>query len=599
MARVRILPDILANKIAAGEVVERPASVVKELVENALDAGSRQITVDIEAGGRTLIQVADDGAGMPRDDALLALERHATSKIARDEDLAAIRTLGFRGEALPSMAAVSRFTLVTRPAGAEAGTEIRMTGGKLEDVRTVGAAPGTLVRVADLFFNTPARRKFLKSMATEMGHIGDSLASLALAHPQVHFRLTHNRRRVKDWPAVGDPLDRAVDVLGGEVRRELLPLELEAEGVAVTGWIAGPRVQRATARALYTFVNGRFVRDRTVQHAVLHGGRERFMRGQYPVAVCFLSLPPGEVDVNVHPAKHEVRFARQAFVHGIVAGAVAAALAGAGRRPPSPGDPSAPLRSETGAGVAENPAPFRAAGPFPSHQPSWRPAGPGHFPTPAIPPGHAPSRTDGGLQPGLWQAGAFRDLVFIGQFRDTYLVCQGTDELVIIDQHAAHERITYEQLRRRAETGNAAAQRLAVPETLDLDFREAALLTRLAPELVRIGLEVEPFGGTSFIVSAVPAHLAGVAAGPALRDMLADLLDSGADPDLEATFDHCLKLMACHGSIRAGQPLDARQVRRLLAQLDECLNPGHCPHGRPTWVRWSRGDLEKAFGRQK
>jgi DNA mismatch repair protein MutL len=585
MARVRILPDILANKIAAGEVVERPASVVKELVENALDAGSRRITVDIEAGGRALIQVADDGSGMLRDDALLALERHATSKIARDEDLAAIVTLGFRGEALPSMAAVSRFTMVTRPAEAEAGTEIRMAGGKLEDVRMVGAPSGTLVRVADLFFNTPARRKFLKSMATEMGHIGDTLASLALAHPQVHFRLTHNRRRVKDWPAVGDPLDRAVDVLGGELRGELLPLGLEAEGVAVTGWIAGPRAHRATARALYTFVNGRFVRDRTVQHAVLHGGRERFMRGQYPVAVCFLHLPPGDVDVNVHPAKHEVRFARQAFVHGIVAGAVAAALAGAGGRP-------APSRSEAGPRVAESIGPYLMGTPPPAHRPPPRPTDPDR-------PTHLPSLAAGGLQPGLWRASPFRDLVFIGQFRDTYLVCEGADELVIIDQHAAHERITYEQLRRRAEAGNAAAQRLAVPETLDLDFREAALLTRLAPELTRIGLAVEPFGGTTFIVSAVPAHLTGGAAGPALRALLAELLDSGADPALEATFDHCLKLMACHGSIRARQALDARQVRRLLAQLDECHNPGHCPHGRPTWVRWSRGDLEKAFGRQK
>jgi DNA mismatch repair protein MutL len=481
---------------------------------------------------------------------------------------------------------------VTRAAGEETGTEIRVRGGKLEDVRQVGAPPGTLVTVADLFFNTPARRKFLKSMATEMGHIGDTLASLALAHPQIHFRLSHNRRGVRDWPAVSDPLDRAVDVLGRELLGDLLPLDLEAEGMAVSGWIAAPRVHRATPRALYAFVNGRCVRDRTIQHAVLHGGRERFMRGQYPVAVCFLTLPPAEVDVNVHPAKHEVRFARQSFVHGLVAGAVVGALsapahpapAGGERRP----DPAPPSR------VAEAPAPFPQRAP---QETPWRPD-----PPRASGPAAAPASSAGalqGLQAGLWRSQPFRDLAVIGQLQDTYILCEGAEGLVVIDQHAAHERITYEQLRRRAGTGNAAAQGLALPETLELDFREAELLGRLAPELARLGMEVAPFGGTTFIVAAVPAHLAGGDAAPALRALLGDLLESGADPALEETFEHCLKVVACHGSIRARQRLDARQVQRLLAQLDECDNPAHCPHGRPTWIRWSRGDIEKAFGRRK
>jgi DNA mismatch repair protein MutL len=325
MPRVRILPEILSNKIAAGEVVERPASAVKELVENALDAGATRILIDIEEGGRRLVRVADNGAGMARDDALLCVERYATSKLASDEDLFRIGTLGFRGEALPSIAAVSRFALVSREPSADAGTEIVIEGGRILNVAETGAAPGTMVSVGDLYFNTPARRKFLKSVGTEMAHIADTVAGLALAWPRVQFRLAHNGRVVKDLPAA-DPFDRAAGVLGLGLRGDLHPVSLEREGVAVGGWVSSPRVHRRTSGGVFIFVNRRLVRDRLVQHALFQGYAPRLVKGQFPLAVLFIGLPYDQVDVNVHPAKTEVRFARANSVHEAVRRAVAQTL---------------------------------------------------------------------------------------------------------------------------------------------------------------------------------------------------------------------------------------------------------------------------------
>ena len=326
MSRIRILPEILSNKIAAGEVVARPASVVKELVENSIDAGSTRIIVEVEQGGRKLIRVSDNGQGMGRDDALLCLERYATSKIAADPDLFAISTLGFRGEALPSIASVSRFTLVTRETNADVGTQIEVAGGRMKNVSDVGAPPGTLITVAGLFFNTPARRKFLKSIDTEMGHIADTIASMALCRPAVQFRLSHNNRIVKSWAPAAEPMDRVADVLGAAIKRELYPVEGGAGDIHVSGWIASPRMNRSTARGIYLFVNGRWVKDRVIQHALFAGYAGRLMKGQYPVSVLFLKVPFDQVDVNVHPTKHEIRFFRQKQVHDTVREAVADAL---------------------------------------------------------------------------------------------------------------------------------------------------------------------------------------------------------------------------------------------------------------------------------
>ena len=310
MSKIKNLPDIRSNKIAAGEVVERAASGVKELVEIALDAAATGILVDIEKGGRSLIRVSDNGSGMGRDDALLALERSATSKIYQDQDLFHIQTLGFRGEALPSIAAVSRVSLVSRDPSADAGTEIRVEGGKIKDVSEVGAPKGTMVTIRQLFFNTPARRKFLKTIGTEMGHIGDKIGSIALGHPGVQFRLTHNDKIVKDWPSTSTPLDRVIDVLGGDLKNALHPIEFQNSAASISGWISAPRTTRRTSRGLFIYVNGRFVRDRIVQHALFEGYSQRLVKGQFPIAALFVNVPFEEVDVNVHPTKNEVRFAR-------------------------------------------------------------------------------------------------------------------------------------------------------------------------------------------------------------------------------------------------------------------------------------------------
>ena len=592
MARIRILPEILSNKIAAGEVVERPASVVKELVENAIDAGADRIGVEVENGGRRLIRVADNGGGMSRDDALLALERYATSKIWRDADLFAIQTLGFRGEALPSIAAVSRFVLATRRREDDAGTEIRVKGGKIESVKDAGIPPGTMITVRDLFFNTPARRKFMKTVATEMAHIGDGLASLALGHPPIHFDLRHDGRSLRRWPPATDPAERVAAVLGASLRRDLLPLALTTESVTVSGWAAAPRVNRRTARGIHIFVNGRPVRDRTVRHAILHGYRQRLMKGQYPVAVCYLSVPVEEVDVNVHPAKYEVRFVRPQAVHGAVAGAVHAALT-AGERPPGPAPTAVidrPATARPSPGVAESYTPFQRRRPWPGTRPPLRDSRPetAGTPTPAPPPPQA----------ALWAEGGFARLNVIGQLGRTYIVCASEDGLVLIDQHAAHERIYYEQLRKRDGMANAASQPLLIPETLELDFREAAALGAMLATLGRLGVVIEPFGGNTFIIRAAPDFLAQVELGPMIREIIERAAAAGVKPDPQALGEASLQIMACHGAIRARQRLDPRQMQRLLVQLEACDNPSHCPHGRPTWIRWTLRELEKAFGRR-
>ncbi len=611
MSRIRVLPDILSNKIAAGEVVERPGSVVKELVENALDAGATRIVVEAEKGGRSLIRVADNGCGMDRDDALLAIERHATSKIARTEDLFSIRTLGFRGEALPSIASVSRFHLVTRSDEAVSGTEVTLVGGKLIDVADVGAPVGTMITVRELFFNTPARRKFLKTIGTELGHIGDTLARLALGRPDVDFKWIHNGRQVKRWPIANDPFDRVVDVLGRAIRPDLYPMDIADGGLRARGWVASPRLVRPTSKGIYLFVNGRCVKDRVLHSAVFHGYRERLMKGQFPMAVCRLEVPVDQVDVNVHPTKHEVRFADARKVRSVVAAAVSNALL-AGDRPrwhppaesPTPADGvreperTYPIPSPVG----QNPVPFArsrqavpASGVGRTHTPADSLSPHGSFPRTRSGVGIPYHRAlESGSAPSTM--GRFSDLRPIGQYRRTYILCESEGSLVLIDQHAAHERVFYEQLKQRSRTANAASQGLVVPETIETGYEDAALLERFASEFHRLGLEVEPFGGHTVIVTGVPVVLAGGPIEPTIREILVKLADNeGAEmPDI---LDDCLKIMACHGAIRARQELDGREIRRLLAQLDDCRNPSHCPHGRPTWIEWPLRDIEKAFGR--
>jgi DNA mismatch repair protein MutL len=618
MSRIKILPEALSNKIAAGEVVERPASVVKELVENAVDAGSTRIIVEIERGGRKLIRVADNGRGMSRDDALLSLERYATSKIAKDEDLFAIQTLGFRGEALPSIASVSRFTLVTRESDADVGTCIQVAGGRIDKVSDIGAPVGTMVGVAGLFYNTPARRKFLKSIDTEMGHIADTIASMALCRPSVQFRLSHNARMVKSWAPAADPTDRVADVLGAAIKKEIHPVERAGEDVHISGWVAAGRMARTTARGIYLFVNGRWVKDRVIQHALFAGYAGRLMKGRYPVAVLSLTVPFDQVDVNVHPTKHEIRFIHQKMVHDSVRDAVAQALRQSDpthwkapqrdipesvQRPPAVSEPSAGYgrwrpaekrgRRGDGQAVSGTAASESARSRVAAGMPMPLAAADGVQP-PAAP--RPVSDPPAGQEP-LWSRRFFADLAVIGQYKGTYIICESEDGLMLIDQHAAHERIVFEQLKRRADDRGPTVQRLLVPETIDLGFREARILEKLTPELDRYGLEIEPFGGNTFVVKAVPTLLDSGDIPALVTEIVEKTAQIGVDAEMETIMDECLKVMACHHAIRAHQQLIPVQINAMLAQLDVCDNPSHCPHGRPIWIQWHLKDLEKQFRR--
>jgi len=603
MARIRILPEILSNKIAAGEVIERPAAVVKELVENALDAGSRRVGIEVAQGGRSLIRVSDDGSGMGHDDALLALERYATSKIFKDQDLFAIQSLGFRGEALPSIASVSHFTLVSREADAAAATEITVEGGRIQKVAETGAPPGTMISVRRLFYNTPARRKFLKTVNTEMGHIADTVASIAMGWPGVQFKLTHNDKTVKSWPAAAAPLDRVADILGRDLQRALQGFKFDDVHARGHGWVASARVTRTTSRGIFVYVNGRFVRDRVVQHALFEGFRGRLMKGQFPVGVLFVELPFDQVDVNVHPSKHEIRFAEPERVHAVIAAAVARAVqtADAPRwQPPATALPAGqqPPPAADGAHVAAKMVaePRPAFGP----PPAPAPAAPGAPPAPQAPAASpAPTvATAPARQTDLWHNRGFSSLRVIGQLHNTYIVCESAEGLILIDQHAAHERIFFEDLKaRRAGRSGQRSQQLLIPETVELGFREAQILEGLLPRLAAVGLEIEPFGGNTFAVKAVPAMLASGDIRTLITELVEKMAETGLSPDVEAALDDCLVVIACHGAIRAHQALSAAQIQPLLAQLDACDNPSHCPHGRPTWIQWSVRFIEKSFKR--
>ena len=626
MSRIRILPDILSNKIAAGEVVERPSSVVKELVENSLDAGSRRIMVEVDKGGRSLIRVADDGCGMSHDDALMAIERFATSKIRNDEDLFNIATLGFRGEAIPSIASVSRFTLVTRESGAGTGFSVRIDGGKLIKAMETGAPKGTMVTVGQLFFNTPARRKFLKTVNTEMGHIADVVSSMAMAHPSVQFKLTHNGKTVKDLSATSDPLKRIAEVIGPGLGHDLYPVNFAESSVEVSGAVADPRVNRATSRNIFVYVNGRFIRDRVVQHAIFEGYRQRLMKGQFPVAVLFVRVPPDSVDVNVHPTKHEVRFAEQRKVHDAVRTAVEETLKrweNRGAWPEEdpvgddPGNISESAESfvqseneKEGSKVPESPRPSPApaettSSPHPPPRASQelvdrnqesadrKEEAPRPVPVETSP---RPVEIPTGQQP-LWQNRRFSDLKIIGQCHNTYIVLESSDGVVLLDQHAAHERVLYESLSKNSAEKKHESQALLVPETFDMNFSESDLLEKMLPGFEEIGLHIEPFGGNTFVVKAVPVFLEGKEIQPVIREIVEKALETGVKSDLSGALDESLKLMACHGAIRAGQKLSELQIKGLLRQLDACQKPSNCPHGRPTWIRWGLKSLEKSFHR--
>lgn len=601
--RISILPETLTNKIAAGEVVERPASVIKELIENSLDAGATEVSVEIAAGGRRKICVTDNGHGMSREDALLSLERHATSKIRVDSDLESIVTLGFRGEALPSIASVSRFSLTTRETGSPEGTEIIIEGGKVRDVRACGMPTGTVICVEQIFFNLPARLKFLKSAETEAGHVGDVVARMAVSRPEVAFSCTSDGRELLRLQS-SDLQRRLAQIVGRESSRHLYPVTGGGEYATISGFISAPSLARSGTQAIFTYINGRFIRDKVVQHAVMQAYRGVIDRGRYPVVALFIELPPGEVDVNVHPTKHEVRFRRQAIVHDAIQAAVEEVLS---RSPwlPSPSVTSSSPKETTGQAYRERiaaaaqasltipsrervfPQQFHVTGesstvPGTPHETVREPATPFHS------------------EPTQFQSqavGYFSSLAVIGQFHSEYILCQGNSELVIIDQHAASERVAYQRLKQQCQSGGIESQRLLFPETVELSFSEVAVAVRFNAELAGIGFEIEPFGGTTLLVSAAPRIVARKNPLQLIRDILADLMNIGSSAAFIEAQDSLLSRIACHSVIRGVHLLDNRQIKELLQQMDQTDFAASCPHGRPVSHVVTLAELQKIFKR--
>ncbi len=487
-------------------------------------------------------------------------------------------------------------------------------GGKIKDVSEVGVPKGTMVTVRQLFFNTPARRKFLKTIGTEMGHIADMIARIALGNPAVQFRLTHNDKIVKNWSAASQPFDRMVDVLGNDLKNSMHAIEFLNNGISIAGWISSPRVTRRTSRAIFIYVNGRFVRDRIVQHALFEGYSQRLVKGQFPVAVIFITLPFDAVDVNVHPTKNEVRFARQREVHEAVRRSVAQTLyevdrPGWGnarssgnwgrvseaatkdfgfrtRRRPIGRDYAAAKDAEGGKKELE----FGNSHPAPRN-----PQLDTRTPSFSNPKSEIPNPISRDAQTAIWQKKPFGDMRVIGQFHNTYIVCESEAGLILIDQHAAHERVLFEQFSARSTGAQNSAQRLLVPETIELGYREAGVLEKIIPDLAELGLDIEPFGGNTFVVKAVPVLLAGREIKPVLIEIVEKMAEVGAAPGLAEALDQSRMVLACHAAIRANQALSQTQIQGLLTGLDGCRNPSHCPHGRPTWIHWEIRNLEKLF----
>ncbi len=673
MPFVRLLDAQTANQIAAGEVVERPAAAAKELVENALDAGATRITLEVEEGGRVLLRVTDNGCGMTAPDAELALQRHATSKITSADDLTRLRTLGFRGEALPSIASISHFEVITRTTDADAATRLYLEGGALLDRSEVGAPPGTRITVRHLFHNTPARLKFMKSVSTEANHLFEIVGRLAMAHPEVAVRLTHNSREVFSTPGTGEGRDALAALWGRDRAAALLPAASATPYAAVTGFVSPPEQSRPNRGQQAFFVNRRPIVSRLLAHALDNAFRPLIPQGRFAAAALFLDLSPEEIDVNVSPSKTEVRFRHEREVHSAVSQAVRAALMSvpAMSRPVEEEDaplPAALLRPP-GASRFEGGSPDRympesllrrtdpspaswhgveaegyspAEASAPSNRtaaaPDEAPTSPDDAPTSpddaSLPPPRAPAMADDPFDAAIEAEGASQEEIasadstsgeahdlnstgemsfpaqpvaemlggmrLLGQVMNTFLVGEGRDGIILIDQHVAHERILYDRLL-RARDGRQAmnVQRLLLPLTVTLSPREAATLDARLPELRRLGFEVEPFGGETFILRAYPAELGHRNPERILRDLAADLTEEwGAGKSvMERAVDAVIASASCHGAIKANMPLGPVEMRRLIEDLIHSDDPFRCPHGRPILVRITGAELMKWFKR--
>jgi len=587
MPKIHRLPLHLANQIAAGEVVERPASVVKELLENALDANARRISVAIELGGKKLIRVEDDGEGMEPEDARLAIERHATSKIASPEDLGAIRTLGFRGEALPSIASVSHFVLRTRARGTDAGTEIHVNGGTVASVREVGAAEGTCIEVADLFYNLPARRKFLKSDTAEATQVSRIVTQMALGYPEIGFSLMSGGRSLVECPPASGLRDRFFQVFGE--RPDLIELRKEAAGLRVYGYIAVLGDQGPVRGPQNVFVNRRIVKDRTIAHAITEAYSVATIKERSPEVHLFIQIPPDRVDVNVHPTKAEVRFLEQSLVHEVMRRALADAL-GQGRAPELQFTPFAPPPDEPRPMAIPGVLAGAMVGSRWSQETLPAPAGMAHAGQTLAAGVLEPSRAPGA-------AAEIRPMIPLGQFRDTFIIAIDDEGIAIVDQHVAHERVLFEQVMEKLTAGRLESQRLLAPIIIDMSPAQRQALAQHAATLDRFGLEIEEFGGDSLRLCAVPAVLEPSDCEAAIRALAEDLegLDRGSR--MEDALRRIAATMACHAAVKANYPLTLQKMRYILEELRRTAYSSVCPHGRPVVLRITRREIEKNFQR--
>ena len=673
MGRIHVLSEQVANKIAAGEVVERPASVVKELLENALDAGATRIKISIEAGGKRLIQITDNGCGMVRDDAMLAFERHATSKIKDAEDLLSVATLGFRGEALPSIASVSRLRLETCAAAGEqsteaaAGTIIEINGGKMARVEEAGLPPGTSITVRDLFFNIPARKKFLKAESTELSHIASLVTHYALAHPEKHFELHSTTNAILVAPPVAGYSERVYQVFGKETLDQLIAVaavqslqhvglpqpppwrrevsEDEAEPAApgemrLHGFVSKPEIQKLNRNSIFVFVNGRLIRDRLVQHGLTEAYRNIIPPTVYPVVLLFLELPPGEVDVNVHPSKTEVRFRQPTVMHDFVRDTVRAALMKARPAPQFTTEIRAHATASAGltpgAREWEPPSDLVSASEAPARA-FYEPAGGGGFAlqAPIVPPVSAHFQFEGGIaveanaaipvareleksglearfaeaipdngcapalevreeEPTLAALSTLRPL---GQIRNSFILAVNEDGLWIVDQHVAHERVLFERILKQRAVQKVESQRLLMPIVLELSPAQQAVFAEIAGELQHNGFEAEPFGARSVAVKVAPAGVDAAAVERMLHELLDQISREEQSLNLEKIRGRIAASIACHAAIKVNMPLEQNKMEWLLTELAKTDHPMSCPHGRPVVLRYSVKDIQKAFKR--
>lgn len=631
MPRINQLPPDVVTKIAAGEVIERPASVVKELLENAVDAGSTRIDIDLDAGGTELIRVVDDGCGITAEDLPLALAPHATSKLTSADDLFAIATMGFRGEALASIAGVAKVTLQSRTHDQPGGSELRCEGGSVAPLRPWNGAPGTRIEVRHLFYNVPVRKKFLKSVATELGHVCETVTRLALANPHLHLTLRHNGKLVYDIPGSAGLTDRIRLFFTAEVSDTLYELDSGPGPVRLTGYIADPKCDRGNAKLQYLFVNGRWFRDRSVAHALQEAFRGLLMTGRYAIGFLFLTVPPDRVDVNVHPTKSEVRFQENSLIYSLVRSTVKARLLQENLVPQlhlpagEPGDVSAPepdpgLFSPRQEVSERTLAPWEAPKfgsfgrgptnlfPYPARKAEDSFASPPTLPVrregevdlpaaPVLPPAPpepeiAPLRVAATPEPlPIPPAGTAL------QVHDAYLVLETKDGMLVIDQHALHERILFEQLRRRVREGKLEVQRLLIPEPIDLPAEQAALVIEAADALRELGLEVSDFGGSTVLLSSYPTLLGRKPPHEILQAVVDHLMNKERPPTRDAMLHDLMATMACKAAVKAGDHLTPEEIAHLLHLRQLAEDSHHCPHGRPTSLLFSRHELDKQFRR--